>query len=154
VVEPGRSISGNAGVLLTSVINVKATPHKTFVILDAAMNDLLRPALYDAHHAVLPCTRTAKKKVRCDIVGPVCETGDTFHLNADAQPMQAGDLAAIMTAGAYGAVMSSTYNTRPLIPEVLVQGFIVDLVRKGQTVDELIALDSVPARLKLKVKRR
>jgi diaminopimelate decarboxylase len=148
VIEPGRSISGDAGVLLTRVLNVKKTPHKTFVILDAAMNDLLRPALYDAHHAVLPVARTSERKILCDIVGPVCETGDTFHLDTRLQPMKAGDLCAIMTAGAYGAVMSSTYNTRPLAPEVLVRGENMSLVRKVQTVEDIISADLVPGWVK------
>jgi diaminopimelate decarboxylase len=148
VVEPGRSIAGDAGVLLTRVLNVKKGDAKTFVILDAAMNDLLRPALYDAWHEVLPCRKTAARKILCDIVGPICETGDTFHLDERMQPVQAGDLAAIMTGGAYGAVMASNYNTRPLAAEVMVKGSEFFLIRKIQTVEEIVGNDIVPAWLK------
>jgi diaminopimelate decarboxylase len=144
VVEPGRSIVADAGVLLSRVLNVKKTRHKTFVILDAAMNDLMRPALYDAYHAVLPCRKTGAKKTRCDIVGPICETGDTFHTNEMMEPVREGDLVAIMTCGAYGAVMSSAYNTRPPAAEVLVQKGRARLVRKIRTAEDLVAEDIVP----------
>lgn len=148
VVEPGRSIVGDAGLLLTRVLNVKKSPHKTFVILDAAMNDLLRPALYDAHHAVLPVRKSPARKIACDIVGPVCETGDVFHTGYKFQPVKAGDLAVLLNAGAYGASMSSTYNTRPLAAEVLVKSDRFDLVRRIQTVEDIAAHDIVPGWVK------
>lgn len=141
IVEPGRSIVADAGVLISRVLNVKRTRHKTFVILDAAMNDLMRPALYDAYHAVLPCKKTGAKKVRCDIVGPVCETGDTFHTDEMMEPVKEGSLVAIMTCGAYGAVMSSAYNTRPPAAEVLVRKGRARLVRKTRTAADLVAED-------------
>jgi len=143
VLEPGRSIVGNAGVLLTRVRHVKEGRDKKFLILDAAMNDLMRPALYDAYHAVLPLKKKTGR-VTYDVVGPVCETGDTFLTGEKLPPMQAGDLAAIMSSGAYGAVMSSTYNTRPLAPEVLVHGKKFTLIRRVQTVRDIIAQDIVP----------
>lgn len=145
IMEPGRSIVGNAGVLLTKVVQVKKGTAKTFVILDAAMNDLIRPTLYDAYHAILPCRDKGSKKIVCDIVGPVCETGDTFLTNHAIAPMAAGDLAAIMSAGAYGAVMSSTYNTRPLVAEVLVRGNRFSIIRKAIPPEEIVGRDIVPA---------
>jgi diaminopimelate decarboxylase len=144
VVEPGRGIVGDAGVLLSRVLNVKKSPHKTFVILNAAMNDLIRPALYEAYHGILPVAKSGAKKMKCDIVGPVCETGDTFHEDFSLSPLKTGDLVAIMTTGAYGSAMSSTYNTRPLAPEVLVKGDTFDLIRKVQTVEDIANLDLVP----------
>jgi diaminopimelate decarboxylase len=144
IMEPGRSLVGDAGVLLTRVLNVKKGDHKTFIILDAAMNDLVRPAMYDAYHAILPCTKSAARKISCDIVGPVCETGDTFHIDEKIQPLQTGDLAVLMCAGAYGAVMSSAYNTRPPAGEVLVSGKKHARIRKPQTVEDIIGNDLVP----------
>lgn len=143
ILEPGRSIVGNAGVLLSRVRHVKEGRDKKFLILDAAMNDLMRPALYDAYHAVLPLKKKAGR-VTYDVVGPVCETGDTFLTGEKLPPMKAGDLAAIMSSGAYGAVMSSTYNTRPLAPEVLVHDKKFTLIRRVQTVQDIIAQDIVP----------
>ncbi|MDF3025693.1 MAG: diaminopimelate decarboxylase, partial [Alphaproteobacteria bacterium] len=143
VVEPGRSIVGDAGVLLSRVVSVKKGHNKNFLILDAAMNDLMRPALYGAYHAVLPLKKGGKPTVY-DIVGPVCETGDTFHIDEKLPQLQAGDLVAIMTAGAYGAVMSSNYNTRPLAGEAIVQGKKFGLARKPQTVDDLVKNDLIP----------
>lgn len=143
VMEPGRSIVGDAGVLLSRVRGVKKGASKQFLILDAAMNDLMRPALYDAYHAIWPARQAAAKQVY-DVVGPVCETGDTFHVNEKLPALKAGDVVALMTSGAYGAVMSSNYNTRPLAPEVLVSGKRADLIRKPQTVEDLIRHDIVP----------
>jgi diaminopimelate decarboxylase len=143
VMEPGRSIVGNAGVLLTRVRGVKKGASKKFLILDAAMNDLMRPALYDAYHAIWPA-RQAPAKELYDVVGPVCETGDTFHVNEKLPVLKAGDVVALMTSGAYGAVMSSNYNTRPLAPEVLVSGKKSALVRKPQTVQDLLKHDQIP----------
>ncbi len=143
VLEPGRSIVGDAGILLSRVVNVKKGDDKQFLILDAAMNDLMRPSLYDAYHAVLPYKPGGKKRLY-DVVGPVCETGDTFLTNETLPELKAGDLVAIMTAGAYGAVMSSNYNTRPLASEVMVKGNKFALARKKQTVDDLVKQDIIP----------
>jgi diaminopimelate decarboxylase len=144
ILEPGRSVAGDAGALISRVINVKKSAHKTFVILDAAMNDLMRPALYDAYHAVWPLKKAAGAKVSCDIVGPVCETGDTFHTDEKMQALKTGDLVALMCAGAYGSSMSSTYNTRPLVAEVLVRGGKFEAVRRAQTVEDLLADEIIP----------
>ncbi len=129
--EPGRSIVGNAGILLSRVINVKEGVNRTFVIVDAAMNDLIRPALYDAYHQILPVRQPADDAPvkRVDVVGPICETGDHFAEQRPMPPLAPEDLIAFGEAGAYGAVMSSTYNTRPLVPEVLVKGDKFEVVR-------------------------
>lgn len=146
IFEPGRLIVGNAGVLLTRVIYVKDGADKTFVIVDAGMNDLIRPTLYDAHHEIWPVARPEEDaaRVRADVVGPVCETGDYLALDRDMAAVKAGDLLAVMSAGAYGATQASTYNSRPLIPEVLVDGDRMAVVRPRPSVEELIALDRVP----------
>ncbi|MCD7061298.1 diaminopimelate decarboxylase [Pelagibacterium xiamenense] len=146
IIEPGRLIAGNAGILVTRVEYVKYGPEKNFVIVDAGMNDLIRPTLYEAHHDVLPVTapENEDKAMRADIVGPVCETGDYLALDRVVPPLAEGDLLAVMTAGAYGAVMSGTYNTRPLIAEVLVEGDRYHVIRSRQTLEELIGADSVP----------
>ena len=124
ILEPGRMIAGNAGILVTRVIFVKEGEDRTFTIVDAAMNDLLRPTLYEAHHDILPVDEAllSTPPVQQDIVGPVCETGDYFAVDRSLPRFNAGDVMAVMTAGAYGAVMSSTYNTRLLVPEVMVKG--------------------------------
>ncbi|MDQ4137075.1 MAG: diaminopimelate decarboxylase [Pseudomonadota bacterium] len=146
VFEVGRLIAGNAGVLVTRVVYVKAGEGKTFVIVDAAMNDLIRPTLYDAHHEIRPVADPGPGagRIVADIVGPVCESGDYLALARDMPEVRAGDLLAIMTAGAYGAVQSNTYNTRLLVPEALVRGAERAVVRRRPTYDELIALDRVP----------
>jgi diaminopimelate decarboxylase len=146
ILEPGRMIAGNAGVMVTRVEYVKETANKSFVIVDAGMNDLIRPTLYEAHHDILPVTEAglSDKPIHADIVGPVCETGDYIALNRQMAGVAEGDLIAVMTAGAYGAVMASTYNTRPLIAEVLVDGARWHAIRPRQTLDDLIGLDSVP----------
>ncbi len=143
IVEPGRVIAGNAGILVTRVIAVKRGENKTFVIVDCAMNDLLRPTLYDAHHEVQPVIGKSSdsKPIVADIVGPVCETGDYMALDREMAPVQAGDLLALMSAGAYGAVLSSTYNTRALVPEVLVKGADFAIIRPRVDPDALIDLD-------------
>ena len=146
IVEPGRLLVGNAGILVSRVIHVKEGSTRTFLIVDAAMNDLMRPALYDAHHAIIP---VAEPKLDAawnavDVVGPVCETGDTFAKQRPLPAMAAGDLLAFGTAGAYGAAMSSTYNTRPLIPEVLVKGAEFKVVRARPTFEQMRALESLP----------
>ena len=147
VAEPGRLIVGNAGILVTEVIYVKDGGDKTFVIVDAAMNDLIRPTLYDAHHEIRPVVISAANapRIRADIVGPVCETGDYLALDREMAMPRAGDLMAVGSAGAYGAVQSCTYNTRRLIPEVLVKGEEFHVIRPRPSYEDMIALDSVPA---------
>lgn len=142
--EPGRMLVGNAGILVSSVLYIKQGHDRRFVIVDAAMNDLIRPALYDSFHALLPGREPAPGTVLepADVVGPVCETGDTFAVARPVPPLVTGDLLAFATAGAYGAVMSSTYNARPLVPEVLVKGDGYTVVRKRQSHEALMALDS------------
>ena len=144
--EPGRLIVGNAGILVSEVIFVKEGDAKNFLIVDAAMNDLIRPTLYDAYHDIRPVVQPPADapRMNVDIVGPVCETGDYLGLDRELPKLKAGDLIAVGTAGAYGAVQAGTYNTRLLIPEVLVDGERFHVVRKRQSYDELIGLDSVP----------
>ncbi|HEV7416653.1 MAG TPA: diaminopimelate decarboxylase [Tianweitania sediminis] len=146
IFEPGRLIVGNAGVLVTSVIFRKEGEAKNFLIVDAAMNDLIRPTLYDAWHDIAPVVEAphTARRLRCDVVGPVCETGDFLGQDRDLPVLEAGDLLAVFTAGAYGAVQAGTYNTRLLVPEVLVSGDRFAVVRPRQTYDELIGLDRLP----------
>jgi diaminopimelate decarboxylase len=141
--EPGRMIVGNAGILVARVIYMKYGDGKNFVVIDAAMNDLIRPTLYEAHHDILPVRQSAPgaPTLTADVVGPVCETGDYLALDRKLPELKAGDLIAIMTAGAYGAVQSGTYNTRPLVPEVLVKDDQYAVVRPRIDVDALIAMD-------------
>jgi diaminopimelate decarboxylase len=141
--EPGRMIVGNAGILVARIIYVKHGDAKNFVIIDAAMNDLIRPTLYEAHHDILPVAQAGKgvRTIIADVVGPVCESGDYLALDRTLAEPKAGDLLAIMTAGAYGAVQSGTYNTRALVPEVLVKGDQYAVVRPRIDVDALIAMD-------------
>ena len=143
VLEPGRLIVGNAGILVTRVEYVKQGA-KTFVIVDAAMNDLIRPTLYEAHHDLQPVVHSNLPRITADIVGPVCETGDFIAEDREIEGVREGDLIAVMSAGAYGAVMASTYNSRPLIPEVLVDGPRWHVIRPRKSIADLIALDSVP----------
>lgn len=143
VLEPGRLIVGNAGILVTKVEYVKEGG-KTFVIVDAAMNDLIRPTLYEAHHDIQPVVHSNLAQITADVVGPVCETGDFIAQDRKMQGVKEGDLLAVMSAGAYGAVMASTYNSRPLVPEVLVDGDKWHVIRPRKSIEELIALDSVP----------
>lgn len=145
VFEPGRLIVGNAGVLVTRVIYVKRGDARTFVIVDAGMNDLVRPTLYDAWHDIIPVRESPDRSlVEVDVVGPVCETGDYLALERALPEPRRGELLCVMTAGAYGAVQSGTYNTRPLVPEVLVDGPRYAVIRPRQTVEEILALDRVP----------
>jgi diaminopimelate decarboxylase len=143
--EPGRMIVGNAGILVTRVIYLKHGDGKNFVVIDAAMNDLIRPTLYEAHHDILPVrlAEPGARTILADVVGPVCETGDYLALGRTMPEPKSGDLLAIMTAGAYGAVQSSSYNTRALIPEVLVKDDQYAVVRPRLEVDALIAMDKV-----------
>ncbi len=145
-IEPGRLIAGNAGILVAQVIYVKSGAERDFLIVDAAMNDLVRPSMYDAHHDIIPVVEpaVAVPLEPYDVVGPVCETGDTFARARALPPFAAGDLVAFRSAGAYGAVMASEYNTRPLVPEVLVSGARWSVVRARPSLDEIIARDSVP----------
>jgi diaminopimelate decarboxylase len=145
--EPGRSLVGNAGVLLGEVILVKPGAARTFVIVDVAMNDLIRPTLYEAWHDIVPARQPdpAAGTTVTDIVGPICESGDYLAQNRPMPPLAAGDIIVVKSAGAYGAVMASTYNTRPLVPEVLVDGERYEIIRPRPPLDELIAADRVPA---------
>jgi diaminopimelate decarboxylase len=145
-IEPGRLVAGNAGILVSSVIYVKQGEGRDFLILDAAMNDLLRPAMYDAHHDIIPVVEPApgQDPARYDIVGPVCESGDTFARERDMAALVAGDLVAFRSAGAYGAVMASEYNSRPLIPEVLVRGDQFAVIRPRPTLEDMLGRDTIP----------
>jgi diaminopimelate decarboxylase len=146
IFEPGRLIVGNAGILVSEVIYMKHGDAKNFLIVDAAMNDLVRPTLYDAWHDIRPVVEPGPDAARkvVDVVGPVCETGDYLALGRDLPAMRSGDLIAIGTAGAYGAVQAGTYNTRLLVPEVLVDGDRYHVVRPRGSYEELIGLDSLP----------
>jgi diaminopimelate decarboxylase len=144
VFEPGRLIVGNAGILVTEVVYLKEGGDRTFVIVDAAMNDLVRPTLYDAWHRIGPVQETQADEIVCDIVGPICESGDFFARGRALPRPERGDLLAIYSAGAYGAVQAGTYNTRLLVPEVLVNGADFAVVRPRQTYEELIGLDRLP----------
>jgi diaminopimelate decarboxylase len=146
IFEPGRLIVGNAGILVTRVLYVKRAEAKTFVIIDAGMNDLIRPTLYDAHHDVRPIRQAAAgaRQIVADVVGPVCESGDFLALDRTMAEPAPGDLIAVMTAGAYGAVQAGTYNTRPLVAEVMVKGDRFAVVRPRLEVEEIIAFDRLP----------
>ncbi len=145
-IEPGRLISGNSGILVSRVIYAKHGEDRDFLILDAAMNDLVRPSMYGAHHDIIPVVEPAPGTPQhpYDVVGPVCETGDTFARARDLPPLAAGDLVAFRSAGAYGAVMASEYNTRPLVPEVLVRQDHFAVIRARPTLDEILKRDSIP----------
>jgi diaminopimelate decarboxylase len=145
-IEPGRLISGNSGILVSEVIYVKHGEDRDFLILDAAMNDLVRPSMYGAHHDILAVVEpaAATEVQPYDVVGPVCETGDTFAKARALPPMAAGDLVAFRSAGAYGAVMASEYNTRPLIPEILVRDDQFAVIRARPTYEEILNRDSIP----------
>jgi len=144
IIEPGRLLVGNAGILVSKVIYVKPGEGRKFLIIDAAMNDLVRPSMYDAYHEIVPVVQSGAGLENCDVVGPVCETGDTFARDRPLPALESGDLVAIRSAGAYGAVMSSTYNTRRLIPEVLVKGGEYAIVRPRPSYDDIIGLDKLP----------
>ncbi|WP_339114000.1 diaminopimelate decarboxylase [Thioclava sp. GXIMD2076] len=145
-IEPGRLISGNAGILVSEVIYLKEGEGRNFLILDAAMNDLVRPSMYGAHHDIIPVVeaQAGVEQESFDIVGPVCETGDTFAKARNLPPVGAGDLVAFRSAGAYGAVMASEYNSRPLIPEVLVRGDHFAVIRQRPSFEEMLSRDSIP----------
>jgi len=145
-IEPGRLIAGNAGILVSKVIYVKSGEGRDFLILDGAMNDLIRPAMYDAYHDIIPVVEPApgEEPAKYDVVGPVCESGDTFAKERLMARVQPGDLVAFRSAGAYGAVMASEYNTRPLVPEVLVHEHQFAVIRHRPTFDEMINRDTIP----------
>ncbi len=145
-IEPGRLISGNAGLMVASVIWLKQGEGRDFLIVDAAMNDLVRPAMYSAHHDIIPVIEAAPGTPAqpYDVVGPVCETGDTFAKGRPLTPLAEGDLVAFRSAGAYGAVMASEYNSRPLIPEVLVDGDHFAVIRQRPSFEEMLARDTIP----------
>jgi diaminopimelate decarboxylase len=145
-IEPGRLIAGNAGLMVSEVIYVKEGEDREFLIIDGAMNDLIRPAMYEAHHDIISVVEPAAgiEMAKYDIVGPVCESGDTFAKHRTMPPMKSGELVAFRSAGAYGAVMASEYNSRPLIPEVLVHGDQFAVIRRRPTFDEMINRDTIP----------
>lgn len=147
ILEPGRCLVANAGVLLSSVILNKSQESRSFVVLDAAINDLLRPGLYEARHGIIPVNEAdANVTINpVDFVGPVCETSDTFCRDELMPPLKPTDVVAILTAGAYGAVMASTYNTRPLVPEVMIRGAEFELIRRRETYEEMLNRDLVPS---------
>jgi diaminopimelate decarboxylase len=139
LLEPGRYIVGNAGVLLTKCLYEKKGTAKTFKIVDAGMNDLIRPALYEGHHEIVPLKEPGPTRIKVDVVGPICESGDFFCQDRELPDFQPGETVALMSAGAYGFVMASNYNTRPLPAEILVDGDNAKVIRKRQTLDDLLA---------------
>jgi diaminopimelate decarboxylase len=146
ILEPGRLLVGEAGLLLTRVLYVKEGDNRRYLILDAGMNDLIRPALYDAHHPIRPVDVAGNRPtLTCDIVGPICETGDTFAKNRELPEMKAGELAAIMVSGAYGFVMASNYNTKPFPAEIMVDGKRHALIRRRQTIQDILEKETIPA---------
>lgn len=148
ILEPGRVIVGNAGLLLTKVLYRKSTDEKNFVVVDGGMNDLIRPALYGSYQAIEPVRRRSGGTFTADVVGPVCESGDFFAKDRAIQPVESGDLLAVMSAGAYGFVMASNYNTRPRPPEVLVDGDTFHIVRERETLEDLVRGEHIPAVLR------
>jgi diaminopimelate decarboxylase len=144
LIEPGRFIAGNAGIMVTRVEYLKRTGQKNFVIVDAAMNDLVRPAFYDSYHQIVPLTKKGGKLISSDVVGPICESGDYFCKNRPLPKVVEGDYLALLSAGAYAFVMASNYNSRPLAAEVLVNGNRSALVRKRQTEQDIWAGESLP----------
>jgi diaminopimelate decarboxylase len=148
LLEPGRFISGNAGILVTRVEYLKRTGKKNFVIVDAAMNDLIRPAFYDAYHEIISLTRKTRATIKADVVGGVCESGDYFCKNRPLPKVSEGDYLAILSAGAYGFVMASNYNARPLAAEILVNGKNSAVARERQPVKEIWSGEKIVAWLK------
>lgn len=144
IVEPGRSITGNMGILVTQVLYTKQMGEKNFIIVDAGMNDLVRPAMYEAWHTILPVERRGIAPIIADVVGPICESSDVFAKDRIIEPVQQGELLAIMCAGAYGAAMSSIYNFRPLVPEVMVHGEEFCVVRRRTSYEEMLSGQHVP----------
>lgn len=147
ILEPGRFIIGNAGILVTRVTYVKSTGSKTFVIVDAGMNDLIRPALYESYHAIRPLIATGSEEMVADVVGPICESTDCFARDRKIPVVEEGDLLAIFSAGAYGFVMSSNYNSRPRMSEVMVMGEDHFVIRERETYEDLIKGETIPQSL-------
>ncbi len=145
VLEPGRSLIGNAGMLITKVLYLKKGTAKKFVIVDAAMNDLIRPAFYESYHEILPVVKGSQGKEVVDVVGPICESGDFLAQDRELPKVGSGDLLAVLSAGAYGFVMCSNYNTRPRVAEVLVKGNQFSIIRNRETYDELLGPEVIPA---------
>ena len=148
IMEPGRSIAGNAGILVTKTLYLKQAAEKEFIIVDAGMNDLIRPSLYDAYHHLVPVVKSKRSKVLCDVVGPICESGDFLAKERELNKVKQGEYLAVMSAGAYGFSMSSNYNSRPRAAEVIVKGREHVLIRKRETYDGLIRNDQIPAFLR------
>lgn len=144
ILEPGRSLVGNAGILVTKVLYFKKGEEKNFLIVDAAMNDLLRPSLYGAYHQIWPVQRQRRSNVLADVVGPICESGDFLGKDRELPAPRSGDFLAVMSAGAYGFVMSSNYNSRPRAAEVLVMGDRFEIVRRRETYADLIKPERIP----------
>ncbi len=144
ILEPGRVIMGNAGILVTQVLYTKKTHEKEFIIVDAAMNDLIRPSLYGSYHGIQPVKRVGRKKVQADIVGPICETGDFFARDREVEPFEPGELMAIMSSGAYGFCMASNYNSRPRVAEVMVRGNQHYVIRARETYEDLVRGEVIP----------
>jgi len=144
IMEPGRYLVGNAGILLSEVIHVKETQDRDFLVIDAAMNDLIRPTLYDAYHGIEPVDNRDAELTLYDVVGPICETGDTFTRGRSLPKMTAGDIVAVKSAGAYGFCMASNYNTRPMPPEIMVHGDQFKIIRPRQTYQDIIDLETIP----------
>ncbi|MCK9229689.1 MAG: diaminopimelate decarboxylase [Syntrophales bacterium] len=147
ILEPGRVIVGNAGILVTRVLYTKYGSHKNFIIVDAGMNDLIRPSLYDSYHQILPVLEKEREPVVADIVGPICESSDYFVKDRKVPRFDQGDLVAVMSAGAYGFTMASNYNSRPRAAELLVSGSAVEVIKKRETYQDLIRGESIPERL-------
>jgi diaminopimelate decarboxylase len=145
ILEPGRVIMGNAGILVTQVLYTKTTHEKDFIIVDAAMNDLIRPSLYGSYHGIQPVKLRERQKVRADIVGPICETGDFFARDREVEAYEPGELMAIMSAGAYGFSMASNYNSRPRVAEVMVKGDQHDVIRTRESYEDLVKGELIPA---------
>jgi len=144
IFEPGRVIVGNAGVLLTKVLYTKKTSSKDFVIVDGGMNDLLRPSLYGSYHQILPVTKYGRETQVVDVVGPICESGDFLARDRGLPMVQQGDLLAVMSAGAYGFTMSSNYNSRPRVPEILIKEDQYHVIRKRETFEDLTQSEWIP----------
>ena len=144
ILEPGRVIMGNGGILVTKVLYTKDARGKKFTIVDAGMNDLIRPSLYGSFHGVQPVKTLGRKKIKMDIVGPICESGDFFAKDRDVETLEPGELLAIMSSGAYGFCMSSNYNSRPRVAEVMVKGGQYDIIRSRETYEDLVKGESIP----------
>ncbi|MFC1580956.1 diaminopimelate decarboxylase [Thermodesulfobacteriota bacterium] len=144
IFEPGRVIMGNAGILVTKVLYTKSTDEKRFIIVDAAMNDLVRPSLYGSYHGIQPVVDSGREKFKADIVGPICETGDYLAKDREVEAFEPGELMAVMSAGAYGFSMSSTYNSRPRVAEVMVKGDEYSIIRARETYEDLVRGEMIP----------